>query len=245
MSSTIGEPNGDSEESDSKPVDSQSDDKSKDTWVLSPEELFNYMAEFDQPRKGWELLVEIQGAKVFRRPHNCTDLFEYRLLGNLKTISPDVFFQVYMDLEYRKTWDVYVKDLYEVEVSGQKAIYWELKYPFPLANRDYIYLRKFKTVEYNGQKVYIVNASSIPSDIVRKRANVIRVSHYRQTVIIARCAESGTLAYMEYFDNPGGMIPASVVNKSARVGVTEFLTTMQKACEGYENYKRKKKAQTL
>uniref|UniRef100_A0A2K6CMP9 Phosphatidylcholine transfer protein n=1 Tax=Macaca nemestrina TaxID=9545 RepID=A0A2K6CMP9_MACNE len=41
-----------------------------------------------------------------------------------------------MDLDYRKQWDQYVKALYEQECNGQTVVYWEVKYPFPMSNRD-------------------------------------------------------------------------------------------------------------
>uniref|UniRef100_A0A8C9NN39 Phosphatidylcholine transfer protein n=1 Tax=Serinus canaria TaxID=9135 RepID=A0A8C9NN39_SERCA len=41
-----------------------------------------------------------------------------------------------MDLDFRKEWDQYVKELYEETYDGEKVIYWEVKYPFPLSNRD-------------------------------------------------------------------------------------------------------------
>uniref|UniRef100_A0A8C6Z3Z8 Phosphatidylcholine transfer protein n=1 Tax=Nothoprocta perdicaria TaxID=30464 RepID=A0A8C6Z3Z8_NOTPE len=41
-----------------------------------------------------------------------------------------------MDLDFRKQWDQYVKELCEKTYDGEKIIYWEVKYPFPLSNRD-------------------------------------------------------------------------------------------------------------
>lgn len=36
-------------------------------------------------------------------------LYEYKIMGSLEDVGPDVCKQVYMDLEYRKKWDEYVK----------------------------------------------------------------------------------------------------------------------------------------
>eukprot|EP00069_Balaena_mysticetus_P009125 bmy_20015T0 len=36
-----------------------------------------------------------------------------------------------MDLDYRKQWDQYVK-----ECNGDAVVYWQVKYPFPMSNRD-------------------------------------------------------------------------------------------------------------
>lgn len=39
-------------------------------------------------------------------------LYEYKIMGSLQDVGPDVCKQVYMDLEYRKKWDDYVKGEY-------------------------------------------------------------------------------------------------------------------------------------
>lgn len=46
----------------------------------------------------------------------------------------------------------------------------------------------------------------------------------------------GTKVFMNYFDNPGGMIPTWLVNWAAKKGVPGFLTDMQEACSNYSNY---------
>lgn len=45
------------------------------------------------------------------------------------------------------------------------------------------------------------------------------------------------LAFMQYFDNPRGSIPTWLINWGASTGVPDFLTKMEKACEGYQAYK--------
>ena len=35
-------------------------------------------------------------------------LYEYKIMGSISDVLPDVCKQVYMDLEYRKNWDDYV-----------------------------------------------------------------------------------------------------------------------------------------
>lgn len=36
-------------------------------------------------------------------------LYEYKVIGTLDGVSPDVCAKVYVDLKYRKKWDSYVK----------------------------------------------------------------------------------------------------------------------------------------
>ena len=38
-----------------------------------------------------------------------TGLYSYKIYGELKDIEPEICARVYMDLDYRKVWDSYVK----------------------------------------------------------------------------------------------------------------------------------------
>ncbi|XP_066515409.1 phosphatidylcholine transfer protein isoform X2 [Hoplias malabaricus] len=170
-----------------------------------------------------------------------TGLYEYKVFGTLSACSPELCADVYMDLAYRKQWDGYVKELYEKDYSGQKAIYWEVKYPFPLSNRDYVYVRERKDLEVNGRKICVVLAKSSAVSQCPEKAGVIRVNDYKQSVALESDGSNGTKVFMNYFDNPGGKIPTWLVNWAAKSGVPAFLTDMQKACNSYANYCKNRK----
>ncbi|KAG1973708.1 phosphatidylcholine transfer protein [Pimephales promelas] len=127
-------------------------------------------------------------------------------------------------------------ELHEKDYSGQKAIYWEVKYPLPLSNRDYVYVRERRDLDAGGRKIWVVLAkSSCVSQCAEKRG-VIRVKDYKQSLAMESDGSGGTKVFMNYFDNPGGMIPTWLVNWAAKTGVPAFLTDMKKACANYANY---------
>ncbi|XP_019397988.1 PREDICTED: phosphatidylcholine transfer protein [Crocodylus porosus] len=181
----------------------------------------------------WELLVEAAGVHIYRLLHQNSGLYEYKIYGSLPDCSPELCADVYMDLDYRKQWDQYVKELYEKTDDGKKVIYWEVKYPFPLSNRDYVYIRERREMDVNGRKVWIVLAKSVCVPQCPEKPGVIRVKSYEQTLVIESDGEGGSKVYMYYFDNPGGMIPSWLVNWAAKSGVPAFLKDMQKACLAY------------
>uniref|UniRef100_A0A8B9JKD8 Phosphatidylcholine transfer protein n=1 Tax=Astyanax mexicanus TaxID=7994 RepID=A0A8B9JKD8_ASTMX len=113
-------------------------------------------------------------------------------------------------LESSKTWNHYCK-------YGQKAIYWEVKYPFPLSNRDYVYVRERKDLEVNGRKIWVVLAKSLAVSQCPEKAGVIRVKDYKQSLALESDGANGTKVFMNYFDNPGGKIPPWLVNWAAKV----------------------------
>lgn len=209
---------------------------------FTDEEFQSAWKELDEPQLegGWELFVETMGVKIYRLYDKETGLYEYKVYGVLTTCTPELCADVYMDLTYRKDWDGYVKELYEKDFDGQSAIYWEVKYPFPLSNRDYVYVRERKDLDVDGRKIWVILAKSSPETPCPEKSGVLRVKDYKQSVSLESDEAGGTKLFMNYFDNPGGNIPTWLVNWAAKKGVPGFLTDMQKACSNYKNYCQKK-----
>ncbi|XP_043091386.1 phosphatidylcholine transfer protein isoform X4 [Puntigrus tetrazona] len=127
-------------------------------------------------------------------------------------------------------------ELHEKDYGEQKAIYWEVKYPLPLSNRDYVYVRERRDLDVGGRKICVVLAKSSSVSQCPEKKGVIRVRDYKQSLAMESDGSGGTKVFMNYFDNPGGMIPAWLVNWAAKTGVPGFLTDMTKACGNYSSY---------
>ncbi|XP_004608944.2 phosphatidylcholine transfer protein [Sorex araneus] len=181
----------------------------------------------------WTLLVKSQGIHIFRQMDKSSGLYEYKVLGTLEDCPPSLLAEVYMDLEYRKQWDPYVKELYEKEVDGKTVVYWEVKYPFPLSNRDYVYIRQRRDLDIDGHKIYVILSQGVSVPQIAERTGVIRVKKYKQTLAIMSDGKQGSKVSMYYFDNPGGQIPSWLINWAAKNGVPNFLKDLGKACQTF------------
>uniref|UniRef100_UPI0037E89885 phosphatidylcholine transfer protein n=1 Tax=Semicossyphus pulcher TaxID=241346 RepID=UPI0037E89885 len=209
---------------------------------FTDEEFQSAWRELDEPQLegGWELFTETMGVKIYRLYDKETGLYEYKVFGVLTSCSAELCADVYMDLMYRKKWDGYVKELYEKDFSGQNAIYWEVIYPFPLSNRDYVYMRERRDLDVDGRKIWVILARSSPETACAEKKGILRVKDYKQSVALESDGACGTRVFLNYFDNPGGMIPSWLVNWAAKTGVPAFLTNMQKACSNYSKYCQEK-----
>lgn len=213
-------------------------------------------AEFEQAVKelkypnldGWEFFVEtsLEGVhcKIYRQYDEVSGLYSYKMYGTLEC-EPEVCYKVYLDLEYRKKWDDYVKELYEFneDLNGTKAkgIYWNVNFPFPLYNRDYTFIRDSRKLDVDGITTYAILGKSYPFSSVTQKSGVIRVADFTQSLVLQNDEKNNTKAYMYYFDNPGGMIPTWLINWAAKTGVPSFAVTMRKACLGYKDFLQKGK----
>ncbi|KAM5135981.1 phosphatidylcholine transfer protein [Mantella aurantiaca] len=192
--------------------------------------------ELDEPvlTGGWQLFTDTMGIQIYRLYDEQTGLYEYKIYGGLVDCPADLLSDVYMDLEYRKQWDANVKALQEENSEEGKVIYWEVKYPFPLSNRDYVYVRERRDLDECGRKIFVILAKSVSGPHWPEKSGIIRVNGYKQSLAIESDGKNGCKIFMCYFDNPGGMIPLWLINWAAKSGVPNFLKDMQKACKGFK-----------
>uniref|UniRef100_A0A452QAB9 Phosphatidylcholine transfer protein n=1 Tax=Ursus americanus TaxID=9643 RepID=A0A452QAB9_URSAM len=146
-----------------------------------------------------------------------TGLYAYKVFGVLDNCLPAVLADVYMDLDYRKQWDDYVEELYEKECNGKTVVYWQVKYPYPMYYRDYVYVRQRRDLDMDGRKILVVLAQSTSVPQIPERSGVVRVNQYKQSLAIESDGKKGSRVFMYYFDNPGGQIPSWLINWVAKV----------------------------
>ncbi|KAM7334073.1 hypothetical protein ACRRTK_007393 [Alexandromys fortis] len=151
---------------------------------FSDEQFREACAELQQPALAgadWQLLVEASGITIYRLLDQPTGLYEYKVFGVLEGCPPALLADVYMDLDYRKKWDQYVKELYEKECDGQTVAYWE-----------YVYTRQRRDLDVDRRKIYVVLAQSISVPQFPEKSGVIRVKQYKQSLAIESDGKKGS-----------------------------------------------------
>ncbi|XP_014137041.1 phosphatidylcholine transfer protein isoform X3 [Falco biarmicus] len=138
-----------------------------------------------------------------------------------------------MDLNFRKQWDNNIKALYERTYDGEKLIYMEMKYPFRLSRRDYVYTRECQEMDVDGRKIWVVLAQSVSVPQCPEKPGIVRVKSYKQRLAIESDGKTGSKFYMYYFLNPGGSTPSRLINWIAQSAVPAFLKDMRKALRNY------------
>jgi len=190
---------------------------------------------------GWDFFVECQGTKIYRQHNKESGLYAYKTYAELSDIAPETCAMVYMDLAYRSQWDSYVKELTPKQCDGKTLIYWNVNFPFPLSNRDYVFGREYREMEINDKKYWLVLSKPFESSSLPPKKGVVRVREFMQNAVLCSNGSGGTKAFINYYDNPGGSIPTWLINWAAKTGVPQFLTSMKKACKGYPEYLAKQK----
>ncbi|KAH8552502.1 hypothetical protein BGW37DRAFT_424029 [Umbelopsis sp. PMI_123] len=185
----------------------------------------------------WEFFVQATNFTIYRRRFEPKPaLFEYRVIGGYPDISAKVLSKVYLDLNFRQKWDKNM--LCYKELGSKEVLHFVMKYPWPLSNRDYVYQMKLKKVQTSPDRALLViqgdSVQSYQVPIFEPPTNgVIRIDNYRQNIVIEDDGKGGSLVQLDYFDDPKGSIPNSIINWAAKQGVPGFMKTLHDACIQY------------
>ncbi|XP_065839134.1 phosphatidylcholine transfer protein-like [Oscarella lobularis] len=215
--------------------------------VASFEEMTSYFGdddfrrtalELDEPQlTDYDLFTDTRGIKIYR---HCKEsgLYEYKTYGVLNEIDPLTMIQVYCDYTYRSKWDSYVvelKELTDAALERGSAIYWCVKYPFPLTNRDYVFMRETREIssEKGGHVTHVSLSKDMSLDAYPPKSKYVRVDDFYQAVAV-RKHELGTEVFMHYYDNPKGMIPKWIINWVVKTAAPSWLKTLEDACKKYK-----------
>jgi len=203
--------------------------------------MVDQLDHWKEPGKNYEFLASSQNVTIFRTPRGNAGLFEYKLYAYLPDAPPDQISEVFLDNKYRVYWDEYVTELSVVQKNekGPDVIYFNVDFPFPLANRDYVYARETRHISHDDEDLIVIVMHSVLAHNVPEKKSAIRVDDYHQSLAMKKAGDHGTQAFIQYYDNPKGSIPSWLVNWAAKTGVPAFLKDLQRACNGLPAYRKK------
>uniref|UniRef100_A0AAZ1XZY2 Phosphatidylcholine transfer protein n=1 Tax=Oreochromis aureus TaxID=47969 RepID=A0AAZ1XZY2_OREAU len=138
-----------------------------------------------QQEPGWEIVVEKKDFRVWKRPIPNSHLYEYRVLGSYDDVTPRQFFNVQLDIEYRKKWDSLVIKLEVVDRdarTGSEVVHWATHFPYPMYSRDYVYVRRYD-VDFNNNLMILVSRA-VQHPRVPETQEYVRVHSYQSKMVI-------------------------------------------------------------
>lgn len=182
----------------------------------------------------WEKVLDINHLKVWRCPVTGTSLYKYKLYGTYSDIPANAFFNIQLDLEYRKKWDSHVVQLEKVEEdeeTGTEVIYWATHFPLGmLYDRDYLFVRKYK-VDVD-QNIMTLSAKGVEHPQYPETKAFVRVGEYTSQMVIrphTTFDANGFDYVMSYHDNPHLYVPNYIINKLTLSSLPAFLEDLHKA----------------
>lgn len=202
------------------------DAKNKDTKDL-PDDHF---------LRDWDLIINKDHLMAWRRPVPNTSLYEYKVYGTFRDIPARAFYDVQIDLDFRKQWDKLVINLDIVDKdtnSGCEVVRWVTHFPYPMYSREYVYVRKTMVDQKNNTMILMSQATDHPCCPVDDK-KYVRVSTFESHLVIkphTTIDENGFDYILTYCDDPQAAFPTPCYNWMASTGVPDFVNKLHKAAQ--------------
>ncbi|XP_074642107.1 stAR-related lipid transfer protein 7, mitochondrial-like [Tubulanus polymorphus] len=192
----------------------------------------------------WELVIDRENIKLWRRPIQDTYLYEYKVFGRFFDIPAKAFYSVQVDIEYRKQWDRLVIALETVdkdEQSGCEVLHWITHYPYPMYSRDYVYIRRHR-IDYD-KKAMVLISRAVDHPCRPESKKYVRVKTYSSQMVIkphTSFDENGFDYILTYHDDPKAAFPSVAYNWMASTGVPDFVDKLHNAAKTLHERKAKR-----
>jgi hypothetical protein len=164
----------------------------------------------------WQLIKNEDGIKVYTRRLDNEKFKEVRADFELNA-SEDQLIALLQNISHHKEWSYGTKKAYLISKTNRDTLiyYSEVSLPWPLSNRDLVIELSFKKDTLN--KTLFIQAKSIPG-ILPEKPNLVRVP-FSLALWNVRVMPNKLLKIQYTFStNPGGTLPAWLVNFAASVG---------------------------
>ncbi|CAH8495042.1 unnamed protein product [Schistosoma turkestanicum] len=162
--------------------------------------------------ESWELVYDRKNMHVWRRPLMVSEVnnglnpsksntkYEYRVCGQFCDISASSFLEVQLNLDYRQKWDDKIVELHSItpnnntHIKDFDIIRWVVRFPFPMVNREYIYVRRWwvqpTESSMSVEKSLTTPKDSPPESIILSQTSIPKnnTSTRRYAYVISRCS---------------------------------------------------------
>lgn len=176
-------------------------------------------------QENWVLATDQDGIKVYLKNAEKTNLKMLKVTCQLPA-SQDAVLALLLDIPASDQWIPQSKNLrYLRRLSPTECFYYsELRMPWPVWNRDYVIQQRAS--QHPASKVVTVDARAVKGEVPEKEG-IVRVSESRVKWVLSPLPTGKTLLLYELFTNPGGGIPAWVVNYFAKQAAIDIVKKMR------------------
>ena len=180
-------------------------------------------------QENWKLKKEKNGIKVYSRSSRDSKFNEIKAEFNIKT-SMSKFFSVISDVDQYPLWVYSTKSAVMVKrLNAEEVIYYsEFNAPWPVSNRDFYSKLKISVDTIN--RTIAISSNSVP-DFRPGKKGIVRIP-YSASEWTVKAIDNSTLNVIYKVNiDPGGKLPAWLVNLFATSGPIESFTKLKERCK--------------
>lgn len=186
---------------------------------------FTCFAQGDTADLPWDLATEKPGIKVYTRTPESSSIKELRILADFEG-QMDTLLSILNDAHNYGTW-VYkcTKSEPITPAEGFNTAYSAITdFPFPMSDRELV----AKSNQYKDEQGRLIQHTVCAADDIPKKSGVVRIQAYEAKWVIEQ--KDASNIHVEYVStvDPGGNIPAWVVNLAITAGPIKTFEKLMK-----------------
>jgi hypothetical protein len=186
--------------------------------------LLQFSAVSGQP--GWNLRRERKGVVIHTRTPAGSTLKEYRVNADIESPLTDVY-SFLTDLERRPEWVVNCMGLEILDtLNGEIRYHTRFDIPWPVADRDLL-VSVTSSLDEKAGRAHLLSVHAGMDHPLED--GVVRMTRYREEVFLERIAAGRTSYRVEGFADPGGEMPAWIVNMFLVDGIYDSVIRTRQA----------------
>lgn len=165
---------------------------------------------YSSAQDDWVLKKDKDDIVIYTRESADSPLKEYRASAIIKSPLPDVF-RFLTDLNYRPAWVIKCAGLEIIDTLEEGGILYHTSYdiPWPLSDRDLVVVADIFYDKENRKARLLTNISDTEHPL---QEGMVRMTRYKEDVFLEEIDSLHTEFKAEGFVDPGGSVPAWVVN---------------------------------
>ena len=178
----------------------------------------------------WKLEKDKNGILVYTRATETSKFKEYKSIVEMDA-SPGKLLEILLDVEAYSEWMAHVKEAEILKKEGENRfyIYSEVSVPWPFDNRDEVTLSVVERQPETGE--ISINITIIP-DFIPEKSGKIRMPSGDGLWIFTPLNNGKTRVYHRFGGDPGGNIPAWIVNMFLVDGPYKTMTELRERVAG-------------
>lgn len=184
--------------------------------------------------QGWTKEMSKPNLNIWKKHLEEEGLSLYKIFGKLNDISALEFYNAQVNDEHRMVWDSSVDSLHVLDVidNNTEIMYWAVKFPFPLMNRDYVFERIHKMDEAKARLE--VTSRSVTHRSKPESPKYARVLRYGSRMVVLgdqNISSKGMSYVLTYYDDFRAPIPTHWMDRFANERIPDFLNSVHDAAQ--------------
>jgi hypothetical protein len=175
--------------------------------------------------EGWSLKKEKGNIKVYTRTGNSSSIKELKIVmrinGSLASLVAALD-----DVEEHPAWVYKCSNAKRLDIASTDGYYYyvAVDFPFPAVDRDVVI---FTSMEYDEKSNTVITHSVATPDEFPLQDGYIRVRHFNSKYEISARVDGMLDVVYEMFTDPGGHIPAWMVNMAIAKGPIKTMQNLE------------------